>query len=543
MPTTPAGAGSNIAPIAGGVAAGSVVILAIAAVAVAILVVCCCKRRHTGKSGDLENYDGRSIDPITLDPFYSEVNKPPPPPLPSCFDTSTYASIDSKDRNGSMELFAFDRSRSSVPPSLEGTPMPIKLQNTPEFLQRNPMYLSADHLNRDDSFLRSQQRQFGSLPALEGSMLNIYAASTRITHAAPPQFSPPGINPIYSESGLSPAVFRASTSSSMASSASSAGDVHPYSAIYADPRPLRRSEGPLEVNQKNICEKQDLGMGQFGQVVLAETLGISLRDLGLSHINDDKNITVQVAMKKLKRNPDRVIKEAFEKEIKFMSRLKHNNVVRLLAICSTGDPFILMEYMENGDLNQYLRKCDIALPEQSPADNRLPPAILLYMALQISSGMRYLASLKFVHRDLATRNCLVGEQHTIKIADFGMSRSLYDNDYYRIRGRAMLPIRWMANDCFYGRFSEKTDVWAFGVSMWEIFTFAKRQPYEHLTDQQVIDEALKGDDRAILSRPDTCPEEVFDVMVRCWVVKAEERADFEELYASLSALHSYSDLG
>ena len=95
-----------------------------------------------------------------------------------------------------------------------------------------------------------------------------------------------------------------------------------------------------------------------------------------------------------------------------------------------------------------------------------------------------------MHRDLASRNCLVGKNLTVKIFDFGMSRNLCESVYYRLRGRAVLPIRWMAMESFYGRLSEKTDVWSFGITLWEIFTLGRFLPYEELDDQQVIDEAI-----------------------------------------------------
>ena len=103
----------------------------------------------------------------------------------------------------------------------------------------------------------------------------------------------------------------------------------------------------MEVMTQNFREKRDLGVGQFGQVVLAEAVGLSLKDLKLSDSHDDKSISVLVALKKLKPNAEEVVKEDFEKEIKFMSRLDHDNVVCLLGICSSGNPFIIMEYMEN----------------------------------------------------------------------------------------------------------------------------------------------------------------------------------------------------
>ena len=106
----------------------------------------------------------------------------------------------------------------------------------------------------------------------------------------------------------------------------------------------------------------------------------------------------------------------------------------------------------------------------------------------------------------------------------------------------MLPIRWMANECFFGRFSEKTDVWAYGVTMWEVFTLGKKQPYEEKSDQEVIDDATKDEDRELLPKPEYCSPEVYEVMLRCWVHEPDERADFEELHSTLQAIYSYSDI-
>ena len=297
----------------------------------------------------------------------------------------------------------------------------------------------------------------------------------------------------------------------------------------------------LEVTEQNINEVKELGVGQFGTVILASTVGLSLKDLGLGNVNT--SVSILVAVKKLHYDADAYEREAFEKEIKFMSRLNHENVVHILGVCLNTNAFIMMEYMENGDLNQYIQKFEFSPDcETSETDKFMNVAVLIYMSLQIASGMRYLASMNFVHRDLATRNCLVGQKFVVKIADFGMSRQLYDNSYYRIRGKAMLPIRWMAKECFYGRFSEKTDVWAFGVVMWEIFTLCKQQPYEHLSDQEVIDDAVRGENRSLLQQPHPCPDEVYQVMVRCWSPHSDERATFEEVHGLLAQIHAYSDM-
>ena len=115
-----------------------------------------------------------------------------------------------------------------------------------------------------------------------------------------------------------------------------------------------------------------------------------------------------------------------------------------------------------------------------------------------------------------------------------MSRSLYESQYYVISGHAILPIRWMAAECFYGKFSAKTDVWAFGVTMWEIFTLGKVQPYSNLTDGEVVADAIKGRDRTLLERPDDCPEDIYEIMRRCWAIDAGQRPTFDELQDSLS---------
>ena len=309
----------------------------------------------------------------------------------------------------------------------------------------------------------------------------------------------------------------------------------PYSAIYEEPKePSAYSSSVVKVTRKNIVEIRNLGMGQFGQVILARTVGVQLVGLCQSEGEPDANGGTLVAIKKLKQNAGNGLVEAFDKEVKFMSRLKHDNVVRLLGVCTEGESFIMMEYMENGDLNQFLQKQKV-MPDTISGlkENEVTPIILLYMGVQIASGMHYLSSRRFVHRDLATRNCLVGRDFVVKISDFGMSRSLYESAYYRVQGTLILPIRWMACETFYGKFSVKSDSWAFGVAMWEIYTLGKVDPYEEMTDEEVIADAIRGPDRKLLSRPDLCPQEVYDVMQRCWAHEPLMRADFTELYSRL----------
>ena len=350
----------------------------------------------------------------------------------------------------------------------------------------------------------------------------------------------PDYDQIYSEP-LDPTMLRSNTLEGMIPE-----EAVPYSAIYDDPsNPFSDSEvpAPFNVTKSNIIEIRKLGTGQFGQVILAKTKGVSLCDMSLSETDTDTSKSLLVAIKKLKPDAESGLMKAFEKEVKFMSRLKHDNVVRLLAVCTGGESFIMMEYMENGDLNQFLQKQALMSDSISGLqENQITPIILLYIGVQIASGMHYLASRRFVHRDLATRNCLVGKDFIVKISDFGMSRSLYESAYYRVQGTLVLPIRWMACETFYGKFSVKSDSWAFGVTIWEIYTLGKVDPYEDLTDEEVIADAIRGPDRRILPRPSTFPQEVYEIIQRCWVNEPSMRADFGEIYSRLFMIYTQQAL-
>ncbi|XP_077571525.1 discoidin domain-containing receptor 2-like isoform X1 [Stigmatopora nigra] len=304
----------------------------------------------------------------------------------------------------------------------------------------------------------------------------------------------------------------------------------------------RKDISAAEFPRQRLIFGEKLGEGQFGEVYLCEARGL-LAFLGEEVQGEGgggEGGGALVAVKRLRHDATGQARNDFLKEIKIMSRLNHGNIIRLLCVCVTSDPLCMVtEYMENGDLNMFLSQREMEstlthannIPSVSLAD-------LLHMSVQISSGMRYLASLNFVHRDLATRNCLLDRRLTIKIADFGMSRNLYSGDYYRIRGRAVLPIRWMAwESILLGKFTTSSDVWAFGVTLWEIFTLCKEQPYSLLTDQQVIantGEFFRNQGRQVfLYAPPLCPPSLFELMMRCWRRDIPDRPSFEGLHRAL----------
>ena len=369
----------------------------------------------------------------------------------------------------------------------------------------------------------------GKNPLYEfGSMENVYAEAD--TPSAVPSDSTQQENiyeSIYSES-LRPSHFMQDPKGKESEDA-----LCPYSSIYTVPLIVASQQKVLEISKENIQAEETLGSGHFGKVILAKTVGLSLHDLKMGK-STDKTISVPVAVKMLKTNASESSKVQFEKEYRFMFRLNHPNVIRLLGICLTETPFIMMEYMDKGDLNKVLKQYHgIVGHNVNPREGEITQQMLIQICTQIASGMNYLASNNFIHRDLATRNCLVGENFFVKIADFGMSHNLYGSHYYIIHGHAVLPVRWMATECFYGKFSAKTDVWSFGVTMWEIFVLAKYEPYYKMNDADLVENALTGSERLILSCPERCPRSMYEIMKGCWAHNASERLTFEQLHEKL----------
>jgi len=150
-------------------------------------------------------------------------------------------------------------------------------------------------------------------------------------------------------------------------------------------------------------------------------------------------------------------------------------------------------------------------------------------------GMSYLEQLNVTHRDLAARNVLVEDGHRVKISDFGMSRSLYSQQYYKVEGRVVLPIRWMSwESVLLGRFTTRSDVWSYGVTLWEIYSFAREQPYSHMLDDDVIRNCMNyysGNISEILtlSQPHQCNKEMYDLMRACWNLADYNRPTFKDI--------------
>lgn len=262
-----------------------------------------------------------------------------------------------------------------------------------------------------------------------------------------------------------------------------------------------------EVPRENVEIVEAFGLGHFGMVYRGYLDG-----------------TIQVAIKTISENASQRDKHEFLNEASVMKNFSTFHIIKLLGVVSMGNPpFVIMELMENGDLKNYLRKIrDTDMVPDAPR--------IMRMAAEIADGMAYLESKKFVHRDLAARNCMVSKDLVCKIGDFGMARDIYETDYYKISKKGLLPIRWMAPECLSdGVFTSDTDVWSFGVVLYEILTLAEI-PYQGFSNEEVLHHVLH---KGVLNIPRNCPEMIQKIMEKCFKWRPSERPTFMEIVTEL----------
>ncbi|XP_049640532.1 muscle, skeletal receptor tyrosine-protein kinase isoform X1 [Suncus etruscus] len=313
--------------------------------------------------------------------------------------------------------------------------------------------------------------------------------------------------------------------------------LHPNPMYQRMPLLLNPKLITLEYPRNNIEYVRDIGEGAFGRVFQARAPGLLPYEP-----------FTMVAVKMLKEEASADMQADFQREAALMAEFDNPNIVKLLGVCAVGKPMcLLFEYMAYGDLNEFLRSMapqqsactlshgDLSLGAQpcSPAPPPLSCAEQLGIARQVAAGMAYLSERKFVHRDLATRNCLVGENMVVKIADFGLSRNIYSADYYKANENDAIPIRWMPPESiFYNRYTTESDVWAYGVVLWEIFSYGL-QPYYGMAHEEVIFYVRDGN---ILSCPDNCPLELYNLMRLCWSRLPSDRPSFASIHRILERM-------
>ncbi|XP_076848316.1 insulin-like growth factor 1a receptor isoform X2 [Brachyhypopomus gauderio] len=273
-----------------------------------------------------------------------------------------------------------------------------------------------------------------------------------------------------------------------------------------------------EVAREKITLSRELGQGSFGMVY---------EGMGKGVVKDEAE--TRVAIKTVNESASMRERIEFLNEASVMKEFNCHHVVRLLGVVSQGQPtLVIMELMTRGDLKSHLRSLR---SKQGSCSEALPPLKkMIQMAGEISDGMAYLNANKFVHRDLAARNCMVAEDFTVKIGDFGMTRDIYETDYYRKGGKGLLPVRWMSPESLKdGVFTTNSDVWSFGVVLWEIATLAE-QPYQGMSNEQVLRFVMEG---GLLDKPDNCPDMLFELMRMCWQYNPKMRPSFLEIISSI----------
>lgn len=275
-----------------------------------------------------------------------------------------------------------------------------------------------------------------------------------------------------------------------------------------------------ETNKKTIYTLcRALGQGAFGEVYQ-----------GLYRHRDGDAIEMPVAVKTLPEMSTGQAEADFLMEAAIMAKFSHPNIVHLIGVCFDRHPrFIVLELLAGGDLKNFLREGRNKPERPSP----LTMKDLVFCALDVAKGCRYMESKRFIHRDIAARNCLLsskGPGRVVKIADFGMARDIYRSDYYRKGGKAMLPIKWMPPEAFLdGIFTSKTDVWSFGVLLWEVFSLGL-MPYTGLPNRDVM-QLVTGGGR--LDAPTGCPVSIYKIMAECWNPTPEYRPPFSNLLERL----------
>ncbi|XP_059561860.1 tyrosine-protein kinase HCK isoform X2 [Myotis daubentonii] len=264
-----------------------------------------------------------------------------------------------------------------------------------------------------------------------------------------------------------------------------------------------------EIPRESLELEKKLGAGQFGEVWMATY-----------------NKHTKVAVKTMK--PGSMSVEAFLAEANLMKTLQHDKLVKLHAVVTEEPIYIVTEFMAKGSLLDFLK---------SNEGSKQPLPKLIDFSAQISEGMAFIEQRNYIHRDLRAANILVSATLVCKIADFGLARVIEDNEYTAREG-AKFPIKWTAPEAInFGSFTIKSDVWSFGILLMEIVTYG-RIPYPGMTNPEVI-RALERGYR--MPRPEHCPEELYNIMTRCWKNHPEERPTFEYIQSVLDDFYTATE--
>ncbi|XP_071449502.1 uncharacterized protein [Hetaerina americana] len=264
-----------------------------------------------------------------------------------------------------------------------------------------------------------------------------------------------------------------------------------------------------EIPRDRVVINRKLGEGAFGTVYGGEA-------------DFDERGWMAVAVKTLKVGSNTEEKLDFLSEAEVMKRFDHKNIVKLLGVCTKSEPvYTVMEFMLYGDLKTFLlARRHLVNEKNAEESDEISSKKLTNMALDVARGLSYLAELKYVHRDIASRNCLINTSRIVKIGDFGMTRPMYENDYYKFNRKGMLPVRWMAPESLgLGIFTPMSDVWSYGVFLYELITFGSF-PFQGLSNNQVLEHVKAGN---TLTIPNGVKPQLEALLRSCWDLEVKKR--------------------
>jgi len=265
-----------------------------------------------------------------------------------------------------------------------------------------------------------------------------------------------------------------------------------------------------ELDRQRIELSEIIGEGQFGDVHKGAFKPHGQNDL------------LSIAVKTCKVETDATMAEKFLEEAYIMQQFDHQHIIKLIGICSSSPIWIVMELARHGELRAYLQS----------NKQRLDLASLVLYSYQLSTALSYLESKNFVHRDIAARNVLVSSHDCVKLADFGLSRWIDTDTYYKA-SKGKLPIKWMAPESInFRRFTTASDVWMFGVCTWEILMMGVK-PFQGVKNSEVIGKLENGERLAL---PANCPPRLYSLMSSCWAYEPSKRPTFQQLKQALSEI-------
>ncbi|XP_069773275.1 tyrosine-protein kinase receptor TYRO3 isoform X2 [Narcine bancroftii] len=283
---------------------------------------------------------------------------------------------------------------------------------------------------------------------------------------------------------------------------------------------LKQKLEDIFIHEKRLELGRTLGRGEFGSVKEA-------------YLKMEDGSTQKLAVKMLKTEISALgDNEEFLREAACMKEFNHPNVIKIIGVSLLSRPhrrlpvpMVLLPFMKHGDLRTYL-----VLSRLGDQPVEIPFQTLLNFMVDIAKGMEYLSSKNFIHRDLATRNCMLDQDMRVCVADFGLSRKLYSGDYYRQGSMSKLPVKWIALESLADNvYTVHSDVWSFGVTMWEIAARGQT-PYPGVENAELYDYLISGQR---LKQPPNCTEDLYHLMHSCWHTEPKLRPTFETLRESL----------